>query len=125
MHPMVRRLRGLGLGLPAVRLVLDGERSVAEVVAAERAALDGRLADLAWRQASLRAVEEAGPAERGARLDLPAAVPNGGAVRAALIGFWRRASVAPASGARSGARPGAAFDWLTDALACSAGAADG
>ncbi|MFG3055933.1 MerR family transcriptional regulator [Kitasatospora sp. NPDC048239] len=92
---LVRRLRGLGLGLPAVRRVLDGERSLAEVVAAERAALDVRLADLSWRRASLRAVEEAGPADRAGRLELLAAVENGGAARDALVDFWRRAMVAP------------------------------
>ncbi|MGV9269143.1 MerR family transcriptional regulator [Kitasatospora sp. NPDC003701] len=95
---LVRRLRGLGLGLPAVRQVLAGERSVAEVVAAERAALDGRLADLSWRRASLRAVEEAaGPADRAARLALLAAVQDGGAARDALTAFWRRTMVAPVS----------------------------
>ncbi|MFJ1938967.1 MerR family transcriptional regulator [Kitasatospora sp. NPDC088160] len=94
---LVRRLRRLGLGLPSVRQVLAGERSVAEVVAAERAALDVRLADLAWRRASLRAVEEAGPADRAARLELLAAMEGGGAARDALIGFWRRAMAAPVS----------------------------
>ncbi|MFD5113453.1 MerR family transcriptional regulator [Streptomyces sp. NPDC058391] len=94
---LVRRLRGLGLGLPSIRHVLAGERSVAEVVAAERAALDVRLADLAWRRASLRAVEEARPADRAARLELLAAVANGGAARDALTGFWRRTMVAPVS----------------------------
>ncbi|MET9400933.1 MerR family transcriptional regulator [Kitasatospora sp. NPDC002965] len=99
---LVRRLRGLGLGLPSVRLVLAGERSVAEVVAAERAALDVQLAGLTWRRASLRAVEEAGPADRAARLELVAAVQDGGAARDALIDFWRRtmvSSVSSASGA--------------------------
>lgn len=48
---LVRRLRRLGLGLPAIADVLTGERSVAEAVAAERAALDVELAALAWRRA--------------------------------------------------------------------------
>ncbi|MFF5970276.1 MerR family transcriptional regulator [Streptomyces sp. NPDC012769] len=94
---LVRRLRGLGLGLTAVRQVLVGERSLAEVVAAERASLDVRLAELAWRRACLRAVEEAAPADRAARLGLLAAVENGAAAREALIGFWRRTIVAPVS----------------------------
>ncbi|GGV29170.1 MerR family transcriptional regulator [Streptomyces spectabilis] len=94
---LVRRLRGLGLGLASIRNVLIGERSVAEVVAAERAALDVQLADMAWRRASLRAVEEAEPADRAARLELLAAVEGGGAARDALIDFWRRTMVAPAS----------------------------
>ncbi|WP_223167368.1 MerR family transcriptional regulator [Nonomuraea sp. SYSU D8015] len=94
---LVRRLRGLGLGLTSVRRVLDGERSVGEVVAAERAALDVQLADLAWRRAALRAVEEAGPAERAARLELLAAADSGPAARDAVIDFWRRAMLAPIS----------------------------
>ncbi|MFJ9683367.1 MerR family transcriptional regulator [Streptomyces sp. NPDC101194] len=94
---LVRRLRGLGLRLSSIRHVLVGERSVAEVVAAERAALDVQLADLAWRRASLRAVEEAGPADRATRLELLAAVESGGVARNALIDFWRRTMVAPVS----------------------------
>ncbi|GAA3151556.1 MerR family transcriptional regulator [Nonomuraea salmonea] len=57
---LVRRLRGLGLGLNAIASVLEGETSVARAVAAERAALDVQLHELAWRRARLRAVEEAG-----------------------------------------------------------------
>jgi DNA-binding transcriptional MerR regulator len=94
---LVRRLRGLGLGLVPITQVLGGERSMAEAVAAERAALDVRLAGLAWRRASLRAVEEAGPADRAVRLDLLAAVEDGTAARDALVGFWRRAMLAPTS----------------------------
>ncbi|WP_157246491.1 MerR family transcriptional regulator [Nonomuraea typhae] len=86
---LVRRLRGLGFGLTAIEAVLAGERSVAEAVAAERAALDVELATLAWRHASLRAVEEAGPAARAARLDLVAAVTDRGAAHDALVGFWK------------------------------------
>ncbi|WP_237773293.1 MerR family transcriptional regulator, partial [Streptomyces luteocolor] len=95
---LVRRLRRLGLGLPAVRDVLDGERSVGEAVAAERAAVDVRIAELAWCRASLRAVEEAvGPAERAARLDLLSAMENGAAAHDALVDFWGRTMVAPVS----------------------------
>jgi DNA-binding transcriptional MerR regulator len=86
---LVRRLRWLGLGLPAIAHVLSGERSIAEVVAAERAALDVELAALAWRRASLAAVEEAAPADRAARLALLAAVQDHRAARDALVAFWR------------------------------------
>lgn len=92
----VRRLRGLGLGLPAIALVLTGERSLDEAVAAERAALDAELADLAWRHASLRAVEEADPAERALRLELLSAAQRP-AARDALVAFWRGLMVAPLS----------------------------
>ncbi|NKZ09334.1 MerR family transcriptional regulator, partial [Actinomadura latina] len=50
---LVRRLRALGLGLPAIAAVLAGDRSLAEAVAAERRAADAELASLAWRRASL------------------------------------------------------------------------
>jgi DNA-binding transcriptional MerR regulator len=92
---LVRRLRGLGLGLPAIAAVLSGERSIAEVVAAERAALDVELAALAWRRASLAAVEVAAPAERAARLQLLAAAQDRQAARDALVSFWRTLVIAP------------------------------
>jgi DNA-binding transcriptional MerR regulator len=92
---LVRRLRGLGLGLPAIAHVLSGERSIAEVVAAERAALDVELAALAWRRASLAAVEQAPPADRAARLALLAAVQDHQVARDALVAFWRRLVIAP------------------------------
>ncbi|UBU17521.1 MerR family transcriptional regulator [Nonomuraea gerenzanensis] len=94
---LVRRLRALGLGLTAIAHVLSGERSMAEAVSAERAALDARLAELAWRRAALRAVEEAGPTERAARLELLAAVEDAGAARERLVQFWRRQLVSPVS----------------------------
>jgi len=92
---LVRRLRGLGLGLPAIAGVLTGERSLAEAVAAERAALDVELAALAWRRAGLRAVEEAAPVERAARLAQLAAVQDRRAARDALLSCWNRLIVAP------------------------------
>jgi DNA-binding transcriptional MerR regulator len=92
---LVRRLRGLGLGLPAIAGVLTGERSIGEAVAAERAALDVELATLAWRRASLRAVEEVSPLERAARLELLGAVPDHGTARSVLVDFWHHLFVAP------------------------------
>lgn len=92
---LVRRLRALGLGLPSITDVLTGRRSVGEAVSAERAALDVELSALAWRRACLRAVEEAGPAERAARLDLLTAAEDGRAAHGLLTDFWRRMAVAP------------------------------
>jgi DNA-binding transcriptional MerR regulator len=92
---LVRRLRGLGLGLQAIAAVLTGERSLAEAVAAERAALDVELAALAWRRATLRAVEEATPVERAARLALLAAVQDHRAAHDTLVSFWTRLVAAP------------------------------
>lgn len=87
----IRRLRALGLGLAAIAEVLAGERSLDDVLAAERAALDIELDALAWRRAALVAVEGAGPVERAVRLELLAAVADRRAARETLIGFWRGA----------------------------------
>ncbi|GAA2154575.1 MerR family transcriptional regulator [Actinomadura napierensis] len=92
---LVRRLRGLGLGLPAIAAVLAGERSLGEAVAAARAALEAEMASLAWRRAALGAVEAAAPDERSARLDLLAAAEDGRAARGALVEFWLRRIMAP------------------------------
>lgn len=94
---LVRRLRALGLGLPAITDVLTGRRSLDEAVTAERAAVDVELSALAWRRASLLAVEQAGPADRAARLELLAAAHDGPAAHDALVAFWRNVFVSPLS----------------------------
>ncbi|MDN2497374.1 MerR family transcriptional regulator, partial [Nocardia nova] len=63
---LVRRLRTLGLGLQAITAVLTGTTSIADAVAAERAALDAELEALTWRRAVLAAVEDASPGRRAA-----------------------------------------------------------
>lgn len=92
---LVRRLRGLGLGLHSIADVLAGQRSIAEAVAAERAALDADLSRLAWRRAALRAVEDAPPADRAGRLELLGAVEDGHAAHDALRRFWQPMTVGP------------------------------
>lgn len=92
---LIRRLRGLGLGLRSITDVLAGRRSLADAVAAERAALDGEVATLAWRRAALRAVEEASPADRAARLELLSAVQDGFAAHDILVRLWRPMTSAP------------------------------
>lgn len=87
---LIRRLRALGLGLLSIGAVLQGERSMAEAVAAERAAVEVELGALAWRRASLRAIENADPVERAARLELLAAVQDGARAHDTVVAFWRR-----------------------------------
>ncbi|MGY1945986.1 MerR family transcriptional regulator [Nocardia asiatica] len=87
---LLRRLRALGLSLSAITDVLSGVASIADAVAAERAALDTELRTLGWRRASLRAVEDAPPAERAARLQLLAAVQDRDQARDRLVQFWQR-----------------------------------
>ncbi|MFQ6395411.1 MerR family transcriptional regulator [Nocardia sp. KC 131] len=87
---LVRRLRALGVGLAAIVAVLTGEQTIAEAVAVERAAVDVEFRAMAWRRASLRAVEAAAPSERAHRLELLAAVQSGHAAHDAVVRFWRR-----------------------------------
>jgi DNA-binding transcriptional MerR regulator len=81
---LVRRLRGLGLGLRVITDVLDGNQSLADAVTAERAALDREVATLTWRRAVLRAVEEA-----PGRADLLSVVADGFAAHDRLVRLWR------------------------------------
>ncbi|GGS30729.1 helix-turn-helix domain-containing protein [Actinokineospora fastidiosa] len=92
---LVRRLRGLGLGLRSITDLLAGQRSLAEAVAAERSALDRELSALAWRRSALRAVEEASPAERPARLELLSAVQDGHDAHEVLVRLWQPMTTGP------------------------------
>ncbi|MFI6040481.1 MerR family transcriptional regulator [Nocardia sp. NPDC051321] len=87
---LVRRLRALGLGLGSITEVLLGERSIAEAIAAESARLETEFRSLAWRRASVRAVETAAPTQRAERLALLSAAQDGGAVHDCLVRFWWR-----------------------------------
>ncbi|MGW4484903.1 MerR family transcriptional regulator [Amycolatopsis sp. NPDC004368] len=92
---LVRRMRGLGLGLPLITDVLAGRRSLADAVAAERASLDREFATLAWRRSVLRAVEDATPIDRPARLELLSAVEDGHASHEVLVRLWRPMTTGP------------------------------
>ena len=92
---LVRRLRGLGLGLRSITDVLAGRRSLDDAVAAERTALDREVATLAWRRSMLRAVEEASPTDRAARLELLSAVQDGFSAHDALVRLWHPMTTGP------------------------------
>ncbi|WP_201449886.1 MerR family transcriptional regulator [Nocardia caishijiensis] len=85
---LIKRLRALGLGLASITEVLRRERSIAEAVAEESARLDVEMRTLAWRRASLRAVEAASPTGRAERLALLAAAQDGGSAHESLVRFW-------------------------------------
>lgn len=87
---LLRRLRSFGIGLPAIEDVLNGSRSVAEVVAAERLAVDDEIDALRRRRALLRAVETAAPGTHDENLNLLAAVIDPRAAHDVLVTFWRR-----------------------------------
>ncbi|MDQ7807383.1 MerR family transcriptional regulator [Amycolatopsis sp. A133] len=92
---LVRRLRGLGLGLRPITDVLAGRCSLDDAVAAERAALDRELATLAWRRSMLRAVSEAAPADRADRLELLSAVQDGYSAHETLVRLWHPMTTGP------------------------------
>ncbi|MFB6837738.1 MerR family transcriptional regulator [Streptomyces sp. NPDC056361] len=97
---LIRSLRGLDLPLAEVERVLPGAAGVREeegvraealeeVVADELRRVRGRLAELRWREASLRLVQDGTAAERVERLRLVGAVavpPD----TDAMARFWRR-----------------------------------
>ncbi|MFD4458102.1 MerR family transcriptional regulator [Nocardia sp. NPDC058480] len=87
---LLRRLRSFGVGLTAIEDVLDGTRSIAEVIAAERVAVDDELDALNRRRALLRAVESAAPDTQDEHLNLLAAVIDPRAAHDVLVTFWRR-----------------------------------
>lgn len=87
---LVRRLRAVGLGLRSISDVMAGRVPIDDAVAAERAAVDVELAMLAWRRASLAALEHAAPRDRSVRLQLLSAVQDGRRGYDALVKFWRR-----------------------------------
>ncbi|WP_051165167.1 hypothetical protein, partial [Nocardia testacea] len=70
--------------------MLQGELSIDEAIAAESARLDIEIKSLAWRRASLQAIETVTPTRRAERLALLAAAQEGGGVHDSLVQFWRR-----------------------------------
>ncbi|MFE3543326.1 MerR family transcriptional regulator [Nocardia sp. NPDC059177] len=86
---LLRRLRTLGIGLAAIEDVLRGTRSIGEVIAAERGAVDDELAALRRRKALLCAVESAAPARQADYVHMLAAVADPRAARDVLVSFWR------------------------------------
>ncbi|MEE4543704.1 MerR family transcriptional regulator [Streptomyces sp. V4-01] len=84
----VRSLRALGLPLPDVRRVLDGDGTLEDVVAGQLRDVGSQLTALRWREAALQLLADCGPRERAERLRLVGslATPPG---TAALARFWR------------------------------------
>ncbi|MDT3396624.1 MerR family transcriptional regulator [Streptomyces sp. B1866] len=70
----VRRLRALGTPVAAVTQVVTGERTLADLVAGELAQVQERLAELRWREAALRALDDCADDERLRRLEVLARV---------------------------------------------------
>jgi DNA-binding transcriptional MerR regulator len=86
---LIRSLRTLDLPVPAVGRVLDQEDALEDVVARQLREVGSRLAELRWREAALRLLQDCAPEERVERLRLIGAVsapPN----TAPVARFWRR-----------------------------------
>ncbi|MFI6446774.1 MerR family transcriptional regulator [Kitasatospora sp. NPDC050543] len=82
----VRRLRALGLGLPAVEGVLRGGAGLDEALARQRAEVGRRLTELRWNEAALEALALAGPEGLELLGDALRTTPT----TDALAAFWRR-----------------------------------
>ncbi|WP_251096408.1 MerR family transcriptional regulator [Streptomyces sp. Caat 7-52] len=86
---VIRSLRALDLAVPEVERVLDQDEALEDVLAGRLRKVEGELAALRWREASLRLLAESAAEERAERLRLLGAValpPDRGAV----VRFWRR-----------------------------------
>lgn len=87
---LIRRLRAIGLGLDVIGDVLAARVTIGAAVTAERAAVDVELDALAWRRASLAAVEHAAPHEQPGRLELLSGVQDAREGHGVIVEFWRR-----------------------------------
>ncbi|MGW1003086.1 MerR family transcriptional regulator [Streptomyces sp. NPDC002520] len=85
----IRSLRSLGVPVPEIKHVLDSGEALEAVVARQLDDLDTQLAVLRWREAALRALQEAAPEQMAERLELIGAVsvPPSTSV---IAHYWRR-----------------------------------
>ncbi|MER8232760.1 MerR family transcriptional regulator [Streptomyces sp. NPDC094049] len=86
---LIRSLRALDLPVPEVGRALDGPEALEDAVSEQLREVGDRLAELRWREASLRLVRDAPEGRRSERLRLLGAVsvPPDTTV---LARFWRR-----------------------------------
>lgn len=88
---LVRQLRALDVPIAAIADVATGESGLGELVAAQLAGTRTQLAELRWREAALRALEESHGPERLRRLRLLAGVQHRPRDTADFTRAWRRA----------------------------------
>ncbi|MFB7054879.1 MerR family transcriptional regulator [Streptomyces vinaceus] len=87
---LIRRLRALDTPIAAITQVVTGESSLGELVTTELEAVQDRLAELRWRQATLKALDDCSGEERLRRLEILARVQQLPQAHRTLTGHWGR-----------------------------------
>lgn len=87
---LIRRLRALDTPIATITQVVTGERSLGELVATELEAVQERLAELRWRQATLKSLDEAPGEERLRRLEILSRVQRLPQAHRTLTDHWYR-----------------------------------
>ncbi|MFF2196593.1 MerR family transcriptional regulator [Streptomyces sp. NPDC058157] len=87
---LIRRLRALDTPIATVTRVVTGECSLHELVESELEAVQERLVELRWRQATLKALDDCPSGERLHRLEILARVQRLPQAHRALTDHWFR-----------------------------------
>ncbi|MYT19835.1 MerR family DNA-binding transcriptional regulator, partial [Streptomyces sp. SID7760] len=87
---LIRRLRALDTPIAAITQVVTGESSLGELVATELGAVQERLVELRWREATLQALDDCPGDERLRRLEILARVQQLPQAHRTLTAHWGR-----------------------------------
>ncbi|MFC9819975.1 MerR family transcriptional regulator [Streptomyces erythrochromogenes] len=87
---VIRHLRALDMPIATITQVVTGECSLGELVATELEAVQERLTELRWRQATLASLDDCGSEERLRRLEILARVQQLPQARRTLTDHWYR-----------------------------------
>ncbi|RSS64865.1 MerR family transcriptional regulator [Streptomyces sp. WAC07061] len=87
---LIRRLRALDTPIATITRVVTGERTLDELVSSELGAVQERLTELRWREATLKALDDCAGEERLRRLEVLSRVQNLPQARRTLTDHWYR-----------------------------------
>ncbi|MER7468522.1 MerR family transcriptional regulator [Streptomyces sp. NPDC097981] len=87
---LIRRLRALETPIATITQVVTGERTLDELVSAELGAVQERLTELRWREATLKALDDCEGEERLRRLEILSRVQRLPEARRTLTDHWYR-----------------------------------
>lgn len=95
---LIKRLRALHLPISTVTQVVTGDRSLADLVTGELHHVEERLAQLRWREATLKALDDCTDQERLRRLEVLSRVQQLPRARLDLLRTWEeKTSALPSS----------------------------
>ncbi|THA86273.1 MerR family transcriptional regulator [Streptomyces sp. A0592] len=87
---LIRRLRALDTPIATITQVVTGERTLGELVAAELEAVQERLVELRWREATLKSLDDCPGEERLRRLEILSRVQRLPQAHRTLTDHWYR-----------------------------------